>query len=262
MKNTFFALALTAAFIGCEKPNRSPIIKDLKLNNQELGAEVNVGQQVSVDVIAEDDNDLARYQINLMKGAVNELSPLVHSSDYNFGNGENISGTKTSFNVPVSIPFTASPGAYQIQVQVKDDEGKLSVVRAQTLNIVKPNNSISIDIESSNPGPSSAESTVIFSKNAKPITIYGEINSNVDIASVKFFMATDTYVIIEKTFEFPASDNFKIDFKDILDELGTQYKPMIPGNLTLGQQLEFVVSAVDANGTIASKAYGIAITAN
>lgn len=262
MKNTFIALALTAAFIGCEKPNRSPLIKDLKLSNKELGAEVNVGQQVSVDVVAEDDNELARYQIYLQKGAVNEATPVTHPGDYSFGNGENISGSEKTFSVPVSIPANAAPGAYQVQVEVKDFDGKVSTQRAQTLNVVNPNNSISIDIESSNPGPATAESNIIFSRGARPITIFGEINSDVDVARVKFFMATDNYVVIERTFELPESDNFNVDFKDILDELGTQYKPMIPGNISIGQQLEFVITAVDANGTIASKAYGIAITAN
>lgn len=262
MKNTFFALALTAAFIGCEKPNRSPIIKDLKLSNKELGAEVNVGESVSVDIVAEDDSELARYQIYLVKGAVNEVAPITHPGDYSFGNGDNISGSQKTFSVPVSIPANASPGAYQIQVEVKDFDGKISTRRAQTLNVVNPNNSLSVDIQASTPGPASAQSNTIYSRSAQPITIFGAINSTVDIAKVKFFMATDNYVVIERSFEFPANDDFSIDFKDIMDELGTQYKPMIPGNISIGQQLEFIVTAVDANGSIASKAYGISITPN
>tara|TARA_R110001592_G_scaffold359340_1_gene665572 strand:+ start:8853 stop:9644 length:792 start_codon:yes stop_codon:yes gene_type:complete len=263
MKNTFLALALSAAFIGCEKPNRSPIIKDMKLNDTELGAEVNVGQTVTVSVVAEDDNDLARYQVNLAKGAVNEASPVTHSKDYTYGNGDNISGTSKTFSIPVAIPFTASPGAYNISLEVKDGDGKSSVVKSQTLNVVNPDNSISIDIESSNPGPSSANTNIIFTSGAKSITIYGEINSVIDIASVKFFLAGDNYTMIEKTFDFPASDNFTIDFEDIIDEgFSTQYKPLIPANVNLGQQLEFIITAVDANGTIASKAYGIYITTN
>lgn len=261
MKNTFIALALTAAFIGCEKPNRSPIIKELKLNNKEVGVEVNLGSELLVQVEAEDDNDLSRYQLNFLKGAVNEVSPITHPSDYTYGSGETISGTKKSLSIPISIPNVISPGAYQVQVEVKDNDGKLSVLRAQTVTVVNPNNKISFDIEGIIPGPSAPEFNTIFTS-AKPITIFGKINSEVDLASVKFFLAADNYVMIEKTFDFPANDNFTIDFKDILDGLGTQYKPLIPGNTNLGQQLEFVITAVDANGNMGSKAYGIVITTN
>lgn len=262
MKKTFLFLALSAIFLACEKPNSSPLIKDIRVNDKTLGSEINLGSDLVLSVVAEDDNGLDRYQVNIVKGALNETSPVTHPTDFNFGNGDNISGSNRNLTIPIKIPAVVSAGAYQVQITLKDDEGKFSVQKAQTFNVINPANSIKINIDGLTPGPGTTTSNIIFTNAAEPITIIGNITSTVDIASVKFFMATKTYSILERTFEFEGTDDFTIDFKDILDEQGTQYTPYIPGNVGFGQQLEFFITAVDANGKIASRSYGIAIGTN
>lgn len=262
MKKTFLFLALSTIFLACEKPNSSPVIKDIRVNDKTLGTEINVGNDLVLSIVAEDDNGLSRYQVNIIKGALNETMPLTHPTDFTFGSGDNITGKNRNLTIPVRIPAVVSAGPYQVQVTLKDDEGKFSVQKSQTFNVINPANTIKINVDGLSPGPGTAQSNIIFTNAAEPITIIGNISSTVDIASVKFFMATKTYTVIERTFEFAGTDDFTIDFKDIIDELGTQYKPYIPGNVGFGQQLEFIISAVDANGKIASRSYGIAVGTN
>lgn len=260
MKKLLVLLALFTAFISCEKPNQNPVIRSINLSERLAGVRVNLGDTLQLNALAEDDNELKRYQLNIKKGAVNENNVFTTPSDYNFGNAKNVSGDSENLSLSLPIPNVIAPGPYRLELTFEDNEGQKSVTRMQTFTVIDPNSPITIEVDNSQPGTPTAEDNIIFSRGGVSININGRISSEADIESVKFFMAINSFNILERTFNFPEGDNFLINFNDIIGDFGTKYQPAIPSNIGIGQNIEFIIQVQDVNGVISNKVFAIQIT--
>lgn len=260
MKKIFCLIAIIALTVACEKPNQNPVIRSITFNGRVAGTEVRLGGNLPLEAFANDDTELKRYQLNILKGAVNENDVITAENDYSFGNANNVSGKTEDLKLDLAIPNVIAPGPYRLELTFTDDDGQESVTVNRTFCVIDPNSPIEIQVDDSQPGTPTANDNIIFTRGGKSININGRIASTTDIESVKFFMATNSFNILERTFNFTNADDFLINFNDILDEQGTKYQPLIPSNISIGQSIEFIILVKDSDGLVATKSFAIQIT--
>ena len=243
MKKLFYtALILTTALSCSKDTDNSAIIKNLRINEKSLGANVDLGNGLDIAFRAEDDNSLKNFKIQISKGGKMDNNVVVGFNDFSTGQGDNIGGKGEDIRQFINFPVNATPGFYKVEIELKDDNDNITEAW-QNFAVNDVNDDLVIDFERVN-GLFFATNT-LYVKRGERIEFNGEVRSSENIEKIQLLAYTKDQLLKEQVVELEG-ENYNVNLDSLVN--GDAISFIAPTNLSTTAQIEVVFSAVVSGG--------------